>query len=52
MFLCSSRCQYVVTEAFKLWNTTDCPRHFHGILTLDDVDEDYQPKKQVHSIVK
>ncbi|CAF4594375.1 unnamed protein product [Rotaria sp. Silwood2] len=48
----SSRCQQVVTKAFKSWNDRDQNRRLHQIQLLRDVPDDYTPTKQVRSVSK
>ncbi|CAF4521347.1 unnamed protein product [Rotaria socialis] len=55
LLLCanSSRCQYVVTEAFNMWSSKDHRGRFQDIQVLADVDDDdYQLMKLARSVVK
>ncbi|CAF2991799.1 unnamed protein product [Rotaria sp. Silwood2] len=48
----SSRCQQVVCKAFESWNDRDHNRRLYQVQLLIDASNDYEPQKQVRSVVK
>lgn len=49
-FSSSDQCQKVLDKAFDSWNNQDYNRRLYQIQLMDDVPDNYEPKKQARSV--
>ena len=46
----SAECRQVLSKAFDSWNDQDYHRRFRQMKLIEDVSDNYEPKKQVRSV--